>query len=218
MRTVALLLAAGSSRRFQTAGAAPAGGDPDPAAADKLLALHQGRPLYEHALEALASCPLIEETIVVVRPGFPAITPRPRVRVVVNPDHAEGMASSLRAGVRAAPGEAEAYLLALADMPGVRSGLIAALIRFAETTPRSIVAPVCRGRRGHPVLFRASLRERLLSLTGDVGARELLRENPEEIAPFTTDDPCVLRDIDRPEDLEGSPAEEPGPSGPGERP
>jgi hypothetical protein len=63
----------------------------------------------------------VDLTIVVVNPSFPLPPARERCRFVVNPDHQEGMGSSLRVAVGAAPENADAYLIALADMPGIKS-------------------------------------------------------------------------------------------------
>jgi molybdenum cofactor cytidylyltransferase len=186
MGVVAILLAAGSSRRFGAA---------------KLLAPFRGRPLYVHALEGLASAPGVGETIVVVRPDFPIPPARPRRRFIVNPDHAEGMGSSLRTGVREAPVDAAAYLVALADMPAIGPELIAALIEFHRAAGRRIAIPVHAGRRGHPVLFAGELREALLRIGGDVGAREIIRAHPEWVAEFETADEGVLFDVDVRADL-----------------
>ena len=186
MRVVGILLAAGSSRRF--------GGR-------KLLVPWRGRPLYEHALEALTTSPAIGETLVVVQPGFAAPPARPRCRFVVNPEHEEGMGSSLRAGVRAAPPDADAFLVALADMPRITPALIAALVAHYRQAGRPIVVPVCRGRRGHPVLIGAPLREAVLAISGDVGARGIIQAHPECVVPFETEDEAVLFDVDLPADL-----------------
>jgi CTP:molybdopterin cytidylyltransferase MocA len=186
MRVVAILLAAGSSTRF--------GGE-------KLLAPWRGRLLYEHALDPLLASPGIVETLVVVKPGFVVPPARPRCRFIVNPDHAEGMGASLRTGVRAAPAEAEAYLVALADMPRITPALIAFLIACHAVTGKPIVIPVCGGRRGHPVMIGAGLREALLAVSGDVGAREIIHAHPEWVAQFETDDAAVLFDVDLPADL-----------------
>jgi molybdenum cofactor cytidylyltransferase len=188
MRVVAILLAAGSSRRF--------GGE-------KLLAPWRGRPLFEHALDALTGSPDIGTTIVVVQPRFPAPPASPRCRVVENPEHEEGMGSSLRAGVRAAPEDTDAYLVALADMPRISSALIGTLIAHYRAAGKSIVVPVHRGRRGHPVMLGRELREALLGVRGDVGAREILREHPEMVGEFETADEAVLFDVDLPGDLGG---------------
>jgi molybdenum cofactor cytidylyltransferase len=185
MKVTAVLLAAGSSRRF---------------GAPKLLAPWRGRPLWEHALAALRAAPEVTETIVVVAPGFAAPQP-PRCRLVVNPEHAEGMGASLRAGVRAAAPDTDAFLIALADMPLVPPGLIAALVACYGAGERRIVVPVHGGRRGHPVLIGAALRDELLALRGDAGARGVLAAHPGLVATVATDDGGVLFDVDDPGDL-----------------
>ena len=186
MRVVAILLAAGSSARF--------GGQ-------KLLTPWRGRLLYEHALDALLASPAIVETLVVVQPGFAVPPARPRCRFIVNPDHEEGMGASLRAGVQAAPADADAYLVALADMPRITPVLIASLIACHAAAGKPIVVPICGGRRGHPVMIAAGLREELLEVTGDVGAREIIRAHPEWVAEFDTQDEAVFFDVDLPADL-----------------
>jgi molybdenum cofactor cytidylyltransferase len=186
MRVAAILLAAGSSRRFGR---------------QKLLVPWRGRPLYEHALDALTASPAVVETIIVVQPGFGEPLARPRCRFVVNPDHEEGMGSSLRAGVRAARDDADAYLVALADMPLITPELIASLIACYAAAGRQIVVPVHGGRRGHPVLMGRELRESLLGLRGDAGARDIIRAHPEWVGEFETGDEAVVFDVDLPGDL-----------------
>jgi molybdenum cofactor cytidylyltransferase len=183
MHLTAILLAAGSSHRF---------GSP------KLLAPWRGRPLWEHALAALTTGPGVAETVVVVAPGFAVPLASPRCRFVVNPEHEEGMGSSLRAGVGAASADTEAFLIALADMPIVPPGLIGALAACYRAAGRLIVVPVCRGRRGHPVLIGAEFRDELLAVRGDVGARGVLAAHPELVATVETDDEGVLFDVDVP--------------------
>ncbi len=186
MHVTAVLLAAGSSRRF---------------GAPKLLAAWRGRPLWEHALAALLAAPAVSETLVVVAPTFTPPLP-PRCRLVVNPDPDEGMGGSLRVGVRAASAATEAFLVALADMPCVPPGLIGELVACYRAGERPIVVPIHRGRRGHPVLIGAALRGELEALRGDVGAREVLAAHAERIATVATDDDGVLFDVDVPGDLD----------------
>lgn len=186
MAVTAILLAAGSSRRFGS---------------EKPLALYHGRPLYEHALESLASSPAVGEILVIVRPEFQLPPERPRVRFIVNPDHEEGMGSSLRAGVRAASADTTAYLIALADMPAVGPKLIAAMIEFHRTSGARIAVPRYEGHRGHPVLIDGDLRDALLGVTGDVGAREIIDAHPEWVGYMETNDEGAVFDVDEPEDL-----------------
>lgn len=186
MKVVALLLAAGSSRRF--------GGD-------KLRAPYRGRPLVEHALTALTSCAGVHETLLVVRPDTPPAAARPGVRLVPNPRYAEGMGTSLRTGIEAAPADADAFVVALADMPGVSASLVTTLLARWAAGRERIVVPVHRGHRGHPVILPARFRPELLALSGDVGARGILRAHADAVEEVPVDDPGVLFDVDLAHDL-----------------
>lgn len=186
MHVTALLLAAGSSRRMGH---------------DKLALAYRGETLFRRALAPLVASPLIREVIVVVGPGFAQVVAEPKCRVLVNPDPAEGMASSLRLGVAAAPAESEAWLLAFADMPEVTPALLATLIEAFARSGKRILVPVHAGCNGHPVIFGRACREALLGLRGDVGARDLVRAHPEWVELLPTADGAVVFDVDTPEDL-----------------
>ncbi|MBW8281963.1 MAG: nucleotidyltransferase family protein, partial [Rhizobium sp.] len=98
------------------------------------------------------------------------------VACVDNPDHASGMASSLKAGFAAAnAGGADGVLVMLADMPGVSVGDLHALVSaFRASAGRSIVRAVADGKRGNPVILPRSTFEAIKSLEGDIGARPII--------------------------------------------
>jgi molybdenum cofactor cytidylyltransferase len=99
----------------------------------------------------------------------------PRVEVVENTAWAEGMASSLRRGLRAFP-DAEAVIVALGDQPGLDPDVVRRLIE--ELRSGAVLAvPVADGQKGHPVLFSRELFPEILALSGDVGAREVVRRH-----------------------------------------
>ena len=113
-------------------------------------------------------------------------------------EHADsGMAASLVAGLRQASG-ADAWLIALADMPYVRQDTLDALVR-ALRAGADIVQPWCRGHGGNPVGFARRHLAQLLELEGDQGARALLREHP--VTKVEVDDAGIFRDVDTVEDL-----------------
>ncbi len=114
-------------------------------------------------------------------------------RVIHNPEWPEGMGSSLRC---AAELVSTGMLVFLGDMPFVPYEAALAVLSRAGERP---VAPSYRGQRGFPVYLPSSLRSALLELKGDVGARFLLEEC--ELIPW--EDPGVVVDIDRPEDVGG---------------
>jgi molybdenum cofactor cytidylyltransferase len=186
LNIVGLLLAAGSATRFGS---------------DKLLhRLPHGVPIAVQAARHLAS--QVQGVIAVVKPGAEELSVQLRnegCTVVVCENAAEGMGASLACAVRAA-GRADAYLVALADMPFVRPASIGA-VRDALAQGAIVAAPYFRTRRGHPVGISGRFFDQLVALTGDEGARSVLRENANLVVKVPVGDPGVVRDIDTPEDL-----------------
>jgi len=187
----AILLAAGESRRMGRS--------------KQLLPWH-GKTLLQHSLESILNS-AADETILVlgheadrIGKSLPALP----VKIVINPDYKQGMASSLRQGLLAMDPGSEAFLVLLADQPGIGPEIINTLIRtFRQADPRrGIVRPVYRGRPGHPVLIGAQYLQEALQLQGDVGARRILMNHPGDILEIAVDQDAVLRDIDTPEEYQ----------------
>ena len=189
----AIVLAAGQSRRM---------GQP------KQLLEWQGSTLLQHVLRNVIRS-IADETILVL--GYEAeqigktLSGLP-VRIVVNPDYPSGMASSLQRGLLAMEPISEAFMFVLADQPDVGPDMINAVIRTFRQTglKRRIVRPVYRGMPGHPILMSADYRQDLLQLKGDVGARQILSDHPEDITEIEVDRDAVLVDMDTPEDYRKS--------------
>ena len=184
MNIVGLLLAAGSATRFGS---------------DKLRhALPHGVPIAVQAARHLRA--ELPRVLVVVRSREAEAAFRAeRCETVVCENADDGMGASLACAARAA-GKADAYIVALADMPFVRPSTIAA-VREALEHGAHLAAPYFRARRGHPVGMAARYYEQLTALRGDEGARHLLSANEAELVKIPVGDPGVVRDIDRPEDL-----------------
>ena len=186
MKFVGLLLAAGTATRFGS---------------DKLQhPLPHGVSIAVQAARHLkAEMPRV---VAAVRPDA-AATARAleaeSCEVVICERAAEGMGASLACAARAA-GEADGYLVALADMPFVRRSTIAA-VREALARGALLAAPYWRARRGHPVGFAGRLRGELEALGGDEGARRLLEAHAAELVKVPVGDPGAIRDIDQPSDL-----------------
>ena len=186
MNIVGLLLAAGSATRFGS---------------DKLAhRLPHGVPIAVQAARHLGSA--IPTIFAVVKPGaddLAALLKHEGCRIVVCESAAEGMGASLACAVRAA-GRAEGYLVALADMPFVRTSSITA-VRDALASGAPLAAPYWRARRGHPVGISGAFFDELLACRGDEGAKGLLGEHEKRLVKVPVGDPGVLRDIDTPGDL-----------------
>ena len=178
-----LVLAAGEGRRF--------GGT-------KQLASFRGRPLLEHALEAMAA---VSPRVVVL--GHVADEIRARVDLhgaspVVCDDWASGQAASLRRGLQAL-GPVDAVVVTLGDQPGITAEAIAAVVEAAGD--EDAVRATYDGTPGHPVLLRRPLLARAGELHGDSGFRDLLTDaTVREIEIGGLADPA---DIDTREELAG---------------
>jgi len=186
LRFVGLLLAAGSASRFGS---------------DKLRhALPHGVAIAVQAARHLQ--PEVSRVVAVVRPGAHETARALEAEgctVTECENAADGMGASLACAARAA-GEADGYLVALADMPFVRRSSIAA-VRDALEKGALVAAPYFRTRRGHPVGFAGRLRGELSALSGDEGARRVVEAHAADLTKVPVGDPGVVRDIDRPADL-----------------
>jgi molybdenum cofactor cytidylyltransferase len=100
---------------------------------------------------------------------------RAPVSLVVNRDWAEGVAASIRAGLRSLPGSCDGVLLLRADQPGVTSADLQRLVDVWRRNPRAIVAAQYGGGHDVPAIFPRSEFPALLALRGEQGPRALLR-------------------------------------------
>ena len=114
------------------------------------------------------------------------------VLFIANPAFADGLATSLVAGVAAQPSDSDGALVLLGDMPEVTAALLDALIEtFARSPGASAVVPTYRGQRGNPVLIGRRLFAAVENLTGDEGARRLLKDAA-DVVELSVDDPGVV--------------------------
>ena len=162
-KVYAVVLAAGRSSRM---------GGPN-----KLMALFDGKPLVrvttERALKSRAA-----GTVVVTGHQADRVSAALAglgVTTAANPDYAEGLSSSLKAGVAALPADAAGALVVLGDMPGVSVRDLDRLIEaFRAAGGTAIVRATHGGKRGNPVVLPRSLFAEVATLQGDTGARHLV--------------------------------------------
>lgn len=185
-----LLLAAGRSGRF---------------GADKLVTpLPDGKPMVLATAEALRAggadlLAVVGAAREPARAGAAALLRQAGIDVLDCPESAHGLGHSIACGVRASA-DAGGWLVALGDMPFVQPATVRRLLQ-ALASGAALVAPVHRGRRGHPVGFGARWRSELTDLRGDTGARALLEAQQASLLRIEVDDAGTRRDIDTPADL-----------------
>jgi molybdenum cofactor cytidylyltransferase len=195
-RIAAVLLAAGRSTRM--------------GAVNKMLAKIGGKPLVRIAAEqALGS----QATPVIIVTGHEQEKVERAldglaVRFVHNPDYADGLGTSLRAGIGAVPDGADGAIVCLGDMPQVDHQLIDKLIAaFDPDAGALVVVPSIEGRRGNPVVWARRFFNELMSINGDFGARYLLGNYAEAVVEVPLSGDAALTDVDTPESLSAVKAE-----------
>jgi CTP:molybdopterin cytidylyltransferase MocA len=197
-KLAAAILAAGASRRM---------GRP------KALVPLEGLTFVEHLLAATRH-PRVGVVRVVLGANAESVAAELKLdseMVVVNEGWQEGQLSSVHAAIRSlAAEETDGLLLCPVDHPLITLHLVSKLIAEFDAGQKLIVLPIYLGRRGHPVIFRASLYDELLAASDDVGARQVVWAHPGEIAEVATDEVGVILNLNDPEAMRkalGSPGE-----------
>ncbi|HMM41641.1 MAG TPA: NTP transferase domain-containing protein [Thermomicrobiales bacterium] len=171
-----------------------------------------GRPKQ---LLLVSSQPLLERTLDIARDwtrgprvlvlgsqadDIRALVNTEKYGVVVNPDFASGQASSLRAGLAALPDECAASIVLLGDQPLVQPWLLDSLATAFDPAADAAVRPRYSDGPGNPVLLARSLFPELMSLTGDIGARDVLRAHRDCVREIDWSRQPAPRDVDTPDD------------------
>jgi molybdenum cofactor cytidylyltransferase len=179
----AVILAGGESRRM---------------GAPKALIRYRGKTFVEHLLEVTRHERVGVSRIVV---GAHANEIRERLssvgaEIVVNEDWEKGQLSSIQAAIRSLPsGGTDGLILCPVDHPIVSAALIARLIEVFDSSGKAIVLPTYRGRRGHPLILRASLYPELSAASAEIGARQVVWAHADDLVEVATDEEGVTLNI-----------------------
>ena len=182
-----VVLAAGTGSRF---------------GATKQLVPVGGKPLAQHAVDALIHAGVDELVLVTghdaVRVAGGLELP-PDARVVYNAAFREGQATSLAAALHALDDQSEAAVVLMADQPGVTAEVVRALVARFRATRKQVVRAMYEDGPGPSLLSREIYAE-AGHLHGDVGARMLIASHPGWVEEVSFEGPAP-RDVDTPEDL-----------------
>jgi xanthine dehydrogenase accessory factor len=184
----AIILAAGQATRFGQS---------------KQLMRLGDKPLLAHVLDNV-NASRVDDVIVVL--GAYADEVRSQIRMgrarpILNADFAEGMSTSIRAGLRALPEGTEAAMIVLADQPLVAPRTLDGLIDEYSRTRPAVVIPTYKGFRGNPVVVDRRLFPEMMELRGDVGCRAIFGDHADSVVKVAVDDRGVVTDIDTMEDF-----------------
>ena len=163
-----ILLAAGLSKRMN--------------GENKLTKNIQGTPLINHAVKNILASS-INELIIVL--GYQKeiieklIDKHEKVKFIFNKDFESGMASSIKVGINHLSDNSESFFICLADMPMVSSNIYDFLIK--SKNQKDILVPTYKGQQGNPILFNKSMKEKIMNIDGDTGAKKILKLNKNKI-------------------------------------
>lgn len=185
-KIAALLLAAGSSRRM--------------GATNKMTATVGGRALVRIAAEAALGSEAVSLTVVTGH--APADVERALAGLdfarVHNPDFADGLSTSLRAGVASLAPDVDGVVVLLGDMPAITSATVDRLIDAFRRD--GIVVPAFAGQRGNPVIWSRAFFPELMEVSGDTGGRRLIEAHRDAVREVELGADVAL-DVDTPEAL-----------------
>ena len=184
----AILLAAGQSKRM--------------VGENKLAKKIQGVPLIKHSVKNILAAS-IDELIIVL--GYQKeiieklIDKNEKIKFVFNKDFESGMASSIKIGLDNLSKKTEAFFICLGDMPMVNHDIYNQLIKSKDNN--EIIVPNYKRQRGNPVLFNKSMKEKIMNITGDVGAKKILELNKDKILNLEINDQSITRGFDTMDDF-----------------
>ena len=192
-QTAGIILAGGSSTRF---------GRPK-----QLLKLN-GKYLLDYVLSAALESELDHVVLVLghdhqnILQALETRTTQERLQVVINHRYLEGQSRSLQAGLQKIRQAFPAVMFLLGDQPLLNSNTIDHILDRFRHSGKDICVPVCEGKRRNPTIFNRVLYDQLMAIEGDIGARHIIRANPERVLYLELDDPLCFFDIDSQKDFE----------------
>ena len=187
---IAVVLAAGESSRMGRA---------------KAFLPFQGKTFIEAIVGALKQSKVGEIVVVL---GHHAEEMKQRIEhlpvtIVINRDYKNGQLSSLQAAIRhlsTSPHAIDGILVHLVDHPYLNPALVDRMIESFYAARKLIVVPRHLAKRGHPVIFSASLFDELLQAPLNQGAKAVVNSHRAETLELDTDNAGIAIDIDTPEE------------------
>ena len=180
-----ILLAAGQSERME--------------GENKLIKEIRGIPLIKHSIKNILTSP-IEELIIVL--GYQKetieklIDKNEKIKIVFNKDFKNGIASSIKTGIKYLSKKSEAFFICLGDMPEVNNEVYSKLIDSKKNNQKKeIFVPYYENQQGNPILFSITMKDKLEEVSGDFGAKKIIMQNNEKTFRLLTKDKGIVADF-----------------------
>ena len=183
----AIILAAGLSKRMELG--------------NKLLLEKKQTPIIKITLENIKATKVDEIIIVLGKSSksFKNVIEDANIKFFFNSNYKNGISSSIKKGIEKVDITSEGALICLADMPSVKTSTYNKIIDAFYKYKKKNIIPYFNNKKGNPVLFNKSYFKLISSITGDVGAKNLIRNNRKDFRKVNVSDAGILEDIDNKE-------------------
>ena len=181
----AILLAAGQSKRLFNQ--------------NKLTKNYKGKPLINHAVQSIIKSK-IEKLIIVL--GFEylkvkkKINKNKKIKFVINHNYTRGICSSIKCGLKKISNKSDGFIIVQADMPEIGKNILNKLYKEIKTNKKEIFVPRKNNKIGNPIGFKLSMINQLKKITGNRGAKFIIKRNRSKIKYIRTKSLGIFKDID----------------------
>ena len=181
----AILLAAGQSKRLFNQ--------------NKLIKNYKGKPLINHAVQSIIKSK-IEKLIIVL--GFEylkvkkKINKNKKIKFVINHNYTRGIASSIKCGLKKISNKSYGFIIVQADMPEISKNILNKLYKEIKTNKKEIFVPRKNNKIGNPIGFKLSMVNQLKKISGNRGAKFIIKRNKSKIKYIRTKSLGIFKDID----------------------
>ena len=178
----AILLAAGQSKRMD--------------GENKLTKEIKGIPLIKLSVKNILASS-VDELIIVLGHQREIveklIDKNEKIKFTFNKDFESGMASSIKTGLDHLSEKTKAFFICLADMPMVNKDIYNQIIKFRDKN--EIIVPTYKGKQGNPILFSKSMKEKIMKVQEDIGAKMILESNKDKVFNLETNNVSITKNF-----------------------
>ena len=181
----AILLAAGQSKRLFNQ--------------NKLIKNFKGKLLVNYAVQSIIKSK-IEKLIIVL--GFEylkvkkKINKNKKIKFVINHNYTRGIASSIKCGLKKISNKSDGFIIVQADMPEIGKNILNKLYKEIKTNKKEIFVPRKNNKIGNPIGFKLSMINQLKKISGNRGAKFIIKRNRSKIKYIRTKSLGIFKDID----------------------
>ena len=193
-----ILLAAGESKRMQ--------------GENKLLKEIKGTALVKHSIKNILGSAIDEIVVVLGHEGIKIesiIEKNKKVKIIYNENYKNGISSSIKKGLNHISEKSEAFFICLGDMPDVNQNIYNKLIKarynynkkLIPKKKKEIIIPMVEEKEGNPILFSKFMKNEIMGIGGDFGAKSIIEKNKNKILYVPIKSHGIILDFDTKEDF-----------------